>query len=262
MRLTGMVLAIGMVAASLTMAGAAKSQDVIRIATEGAYPPFNWTDSDGTLKGFDVDMANAICAEIERECELIVQDWDGMIPGLLARKYDIIVASMSITDERKKRIDFTQKYYKTPVRFVARKGADLTISAEGLEGKRIGVQRATTHNCYVDKHHSNAEISVYAVEADGYNDLIAGRLDAYVADGVQIEEALLKTDAGDDFELVGPVLDDRECLGEGAGIALRKGNEELRDLISQTIQKLRADGTYKAINDKYFSFDIYGGETN
>jgi len=237
-----------------------KAADVLRVATEGAYPPFNWTESDGSVKGFDVDIAFALCEKLGRKCELVVQDWDGMIPALLAKKFDIIVASMSITEERKKKIDFTGKYYQTPDRFVARKGANLAVSADGMKGQNIGVQRATTQACYVEKFHSNANVSLYAVQEDGYRDLISGRIDAYVADGIQIQEALLNTADGKEFELIGPILDDQECLGEGAGISMRKGNDKLRDALSQAILDIRADGTYKAINDKYFKFDVYGAE--
>lgn len=114
----------------------------LRVGVEGAYPPFSWKEPDGTLKGFDIDIAHAICAEMNRECVLVEQDWDGMIPALLAKKFDAIIASMSITEERKKRVDFSDKYYNTPAKFVAKKGAGLEITMEGLKGKRIGLQRA------------------------------------------------------------------------------------------------------------------------
>jgi len=249
---------IGVLIAGFTQTS--KAADVLRIATEGAYPPFNMVDSEGNPAGFDVDLAWAICEKIGRECEIVVQDWDGIIPGLLARKYDVVVASMTITDERRKKIDFTDKYYQTPDRFVARKGANLDFSADGLAGKHIGVQRATTHQCYVDKFHSNANISLYPVQEDTYSDLIAGRIDTLFANAASIQEALLDSENGSDFELVGEVISDPECLGEGAGISLRQGNEELRDAISQAVLDLRADGTYKTINDKYFKFDVYGAE--
>jgi len=259
MKKVGVILAaVGVLAAGLVQP--VKADEVLRVAMEGTYPPFNWTDSDGTLKGFEVDLTFALCEKIGRECVVVAQDWDGMIPGLLAKKYDLILASMSITEERMKKIDFTKKYYETPTRMVARKGANLDVSAEGLNGVSIGVQRATTQACYVKKFHSNADIKLYAVQEDGYSDLLTGRIDGYVAESLQIQGALLDTERGKDFEFVDAILADADCLGRGVGIGLRKGNEELRDALSQAILDIRADGTYKAINDKTFAMDIYGPE--
>jgi len=237
-----------------------KAADVLRVATEGAYPPFNWTDENGNIKGFDTDITFALCERIGRECVLVAQDWDGMIPGLLAKKYDLIIASMSITADRKKKVDFTGKYYQTPTKMIARKGANIDVSVAGLAGVSIGTQRATTQACYVEKFHSNADIKLYAVESDGYNDLSNGRVDVYVADSIQLQEGFLRTKAGQDFEFIGPDLNDVACLGEGTGIALRKGNEELRDALSQAILDMRADGSYMEINNRTFSMDIYGPE--
>lgn len=121
------------------------AQDTLRIGVEGAYPPFSSKESDGTLVGFDIDIAKALCAEMQRECELVEQEWDGMIPALKARKFDAIVASMSITEERKRQIDFSEKYYQTPARLVAPKDAGFEGTPDGLAGKRIGVQRGATH---------------------------------------------------------------------------------------------------------------------
>ncbi|HEX2147457.1 MAG TPA: transporter substrate-binding domain-containing protein, partial [Pseudorhizobium sp.] len=117
---------------------AAAQETEIRIATEGAYPPFNYTDTDGSLKGFDVDIANALCEEMKAKCTLVAQDWDGIIPGLMANKYDAIIASMSITEERKQQIDFTNKYYTTPLAVVAPKDGEVKgVSVEDLEGKVV-----------------------------------------------------------------------------------------------------------------------------
>ncbi len=259
MKKIGFLLAtVGILAASFVQP--AKAADVLRVATEGAYPPFNWTDENGVIKGFDTDITFALCERIGRECELVAQDWDGMIPGLLAKKYDLIIASMSITEERKKKVDFTGKYYQTPTRMIARKGANIDGSVKSLDGVSVGSQRATTQACYVEKFFSNADIKLYAVEADGYIDLKNGRVDVYVADSIQLQAGFLSTEAGTDFEFIGPELNDVECLGEGTGIALRKGNEELRDALSQAILDMRADGSYKIINDKTFAVDIYGPE--
>ena len=113
----------------------------LRIGVEGAYPPFSQMGADGKLVGFDIDIANAICKEMKADCTLVTQDFDGMIPGLLAKKIDAVIASMSITEERKRSVDFSEKYYQTPGRFVAKADSKLEVTAEGLKGKRIGVQR-------------------------------------------------------------------------------------------------------------------------
>ena len=246
------VSAFGLVASGV-------SAQTVRIGTEGAYPPFNSIDSDGNLVGFDVDIADALCDAAGLTCEFVVQDWDGMIPGLLAKKYDAIIASMSITEERKKRVDFSGKYYNTPNSFVARKGAGLDISATGLRGKAVGVQRGTTHQCFMEKIYPDADLRLYGTQEEVFLDLAAGRLDLQLSDSIQAEEGFLNTDAGTDFEFVGDQQFDLECHGIGAGVAVRKGEEGLRDKFSAAIAAIRANGTYKTINDKYFNFDLFGG---
>ena len=248
-------------AAAMTVTAniAAADEDVLRIGTEGAYPPFNWIDDEGNLKGFDVDIAKALCEEMNRECEFVVQDWDGIIPGLLAKKYDAIVASMSITEERAKKVDFTDKYYQTPARFVAPKGSDIEITEEGLDGKTIGVQRATIHENFVrDNFGDVADVKAYATQDEANLDLIAGRLDAILADSIALQESLLESDAGEDFEFVGPGFTDPKWFGEGVGIAVRPGEDALRKDFNEAIAAIRQGGTYQKINDKYFDFDVYG----
>ena len=238
--------------------GSAQAAD-LRVGVEGAYPPFSWKESDGTLKGFDIDIANAICAELKRNCVLVEQDWDGMIPALLARKFDTIIASMSITEERKKRVDFSDKYYNTPAKFVAKKGAGIEISASGLKGKRIGLQRGTTHQCFMEKIYPDAELVLYGTQEEVFQDLAIGRIDAQFSDSIAADEGFLQTDAGKDFEFTGGDQHDEACHGPGAGMAVRKSDTELRDDLSRAIQALRDNGTYQKINAKYFHFDIFGG---
>jgi arginine/ornithine transport system substrate-binding protein len=238
--------------------GAMAGKDV-KIATEGAYPPFNFVDTGGKLQGFDVDIANALCEKMQAKCEVVAQAWDGIIPGLLEKKYDAIVASMSITEERKQKVDFTGKYYQTPAKFVAKKGAGLDISKDGLKGKTIGVQVSTIHENFVrDNFGDVATIKTYDTQENANLDLAAGRLDAILADSVALDEGFLKTDAGKDFEFVGPDFTDKKWFGEGAGIAVRKDDPQLRDALNAAIDAIRQDGTYKKLNDKYFKFDIYG----
>ena len=230
----------------------------LRIGVEGAYPPFSWKEADGSLKGFDIDITFALCEKMGRECTLVEQDWDGMIPALLARKYDAIVASMSITEERKKRVDFTVKYYNTPARFVAAEGSDLDVSPAGLAGKAVGVQRGTTHQCFMEKLFPEADLRLYQTQEEVFLDLAAERLDAQFSDALQADEGFLKLDAGKGFAFVGDPQYDLECHGEGAGVALRKGEDELLQAFNAAILAIREDGTYKSINDKYFDFDVYG----
>ena len=250
------------VAALAVAAGVAPASagEKLRIGVEGAYPPFSWKEADGTLKGFDIDIAWALCEKMGRQCELVEQDWDGMIPALLAKKFDAIIASMSITEERKKRVDFTDKYYNTPNKFVARKGVSYDITPDGLAGKVIGTQRGTTHQCFLEKIYPKSDLRLYGTQEEVFLDLAAGRIDLSFSDAIQAEEGFLNTDAGKDFQFVGPEQFDRECHGDGAGIAVRKGEDKLRQAFNAAIKEIRADGTYKKINDKYFNIDIYGAE--
>ena len=246
------------VAGLLALAVTSVNADALRVGVEGAYPPFSWKEADGTLKGFDIDFAHEVCKRLDRECVLVEQEWDGMIPALLARKFDTIIASMSITEERKKKVDFTVKYYNTPAKLVAKKNPGFEGTAAGLDGKRLGVQRATTHQCSAEKLYPGAELVLYATQDEVWQDLGSGRLDAQLSDSLQAYEGFLVLDVGQDFDFLGDALDDVECQGVGAGFAIRKEDSALRDALSKAIQDIRADGTYKAINDKYFAVDIYG----
>jgi len=252
-KLTGLA-----VAGLLALAATGVQADALRVGVEGAYPPFSWKEADGTLKGFDIDFAHEVCKRLGRECVLVEQEWDGMIPALLARKFDTIIASMSITEERKKKVDFTVKYYNTPAKLVAKKNPGFEGTAAGLDGKRLGVQRATTHQCSAEKLYPGAELVLYATQDEVWQDLGSGRLDAQLSDSLQAYEGFLVLDVGQGFDFLGDALDDVECQGVGAGFAVRKEDSELRDALSKAIQDIRADGTYKVMNDKYFAVDIYG----
>ncbi len=244
--------------AALGLVASGASAQTVRIGTEGAYPPFNSIDSDGNLIGFDIDIADALCAAAEIECEFVVQDWDGMIPGLLAKKYDAIIASMSITEERKKKVDFTGKYYNTPAKFIAPVGKNYDVSPEGLIGLSVAVQRATTHENFLRDNFPGLEIRVYATQDEANADLVAGRVDLGHADSVALMEGFINTDAGKGFEFIGPDYNVPEWHGVGAGIAVRKGEDALREKLNKAIAQIRADGTYQKINAKYFDFDVYG----
>ncbi len=243
------VAALAVLSLSVTQAAAAGK---LRIGTEGAYPPFNFVDSNGALQGFDVDIAKALCTHMKTDCTFIKQNWDGIIPALMAKKLDAIVASMSITPERKKAVDFTNRYYTNKLQFVAKTGMTLDTSVAGLKGKVIGAQRATVSGEWLEKNRPGATIKLYDTQENAYLDLASGRLDAVLADAL-VNYEWLKSDAGKKFEFKGkPVFN-----GDLIGIAVRKGDTALRLKLNKALAAIMADGTYAKINAKYFPFSIY-----
>jgi polar amino acid transport system substrate-binding protein len=246
-----MLFAFLVAAGVFAAAGQGGAQDkTIKIATEGAYPPFNGKDASGQLVGFDVDIAKALCDELKAKCEIVAQDWDGMIPALEAKKYDAIAASMSITDERKQKVDFTNPYYSNYLRIVTKKGSGIT-GPDSLKGKTVGAQRSTLASTYAeDKLGRTSTVKLYDTQTAAYSDLEAGRLDALVSD-VYPAFDWLKDKPG--FEFVGEKID----LSDKIGIAIRKGDKELRDSLNKALKAIRDNGTYAKLNAKYFPFDIY-----
>lgn len=253
------LLVAAMVATAATGVAQAKEWKVVRFGIEGAYPPFSWTEPDGSLKGFDVDMANALCKQMQVKCQIIRQDWDGIIPSLLARKYDAIIAAMSITDERRKKVDFTHKYALIPNKFIAKKGTKIDFTQQGLKGVKIGVQRATTHDKYLsDNYGGSVDIVRYGSFDEAYLDLANGRIAAVLGDASALEEGMLKKTGGDQYQFVGPTLTDPKWFGEGFGIAVRKQDKDLTEKLNKAIDEVRAQGVYDQISAKYFNYDVYG----
>jgi arginine/ornithine transport system substrate-binding protein len=245
-------------AALLPLAGAAQS--TLRVGVEGAYPPFSEIGTDGKLKGFDIDIAHVMCERLKTKCELVQAEFDALIPALRAKKFDAIVASMSITPERKKNVDFTVKYYQTPARMIVRDDAKVEISAAGLKGKKIGVQRTTIHDRFATATFKQSEIVRYSKQDEVFLDMKSGRIDATLVDAIAGDIGFLKTPAGKGFVFAGPQYTDPAFFGDGAGIAVRKGDDKLRRQLNDAIAAIRADGTYKKIQERYFAFDIYGPE--
>ncbi len=236
----------------------AKNYTTVRIGTEGAYPPFNFLSPSGELQGFDIDVARALCDQMKVTCELVPQDWDGMIPALQNNKFDAIIASMSITEERMKQIDFSNKYYNTPGSLAVAKDSTIAdTSAASLKGKTIGVQGSTTHSQAVEKFFPDAEVKVYPTAEEYKLDLANGRLDA-VSDDVVVLTQWVEAQDGACCKVLGTLPVDEAIYGKGAGIGLRKGDEKLKGMLNEAITAIRANGTYKQIQDKYFKFDVYG----
>jgi len=259
MLVVSFVLALGILGAAPAAADIQGCPAEVVVGTEGAYPPFNYINQDGELEGFDIDITRALCEEMGAECPLKTQEWSGIIPGLLAKKYDAIIASMSITEERKKKVDFTQKYYQTPARFAGAKDFDVEISKKGLEGLTVGVQRATvSENFLRDNFGDVVEVKSYESQDEATLDLTIGRLDLVIADSLQLRGGFLTTDKGADYEFKGPGFSDERWFGEGIGIAVRPEDDELKECFNKAIEGILADGTYDRISQEHFGMNIYG----
>jgi len=231
--------------------------ETVRVGVEGAYPPFSKVNKDGKLEGFDIDIAHALCKNMGVECKLIKQDWDGLIPALMAKKFDAIIASMSMTDERKEKVNFTNHYYKSPARFIHKKGQPFEISKAGLKGKSVGVQRGTVSDKFVTgTFGEGVDIKRYGTQEEIYLDLNAGRVEFVFADAFVLIE-FLNSDKGKDYEFVGESYTDQKYFGDGIGIAVRKGDTKLTDSLNKAIAGIRKDGTYETIRKKYFDFEIF-----
>lgn len=239
-------------AAAVALAGPVSAQETLRIGTEGAYPPFNTTDASGNVGGFDIDVAQALCAEMKVECTVVKQDWDGIIPALQARKFDFIAASMSITEERAKVVAFTEPYYTNRLQFVAKKGGEFDTSKDALAKMTIGAQRATISATWLEEQlGTSANVRLYDTQENAYLDLASGRVDAVLAD-LFVTYEWLQSDAGKEFELKGEPVFDNDKIG----MALRKQDTELLARLNEALKTIQSNGVYDKINAKYFPFSI------
>ena len=247
-------------AAALTVAGAtgalaqAKEWKEIRIGTEGAYPPFNNLNAKKELEGYEIDYGNLLCERMKVKCTWVVQDWDGIIPALLANKYDVIIAGMNATDERKKQVDFTTPYNKTPIWMIgpnSTKSDD--ISPAALKGKAIGAQGSTIHANYLEKYYKDSTPRLYPTQEEANLDLINGRLDYIVADALALSDFL--TGKGKDCcKFVAEVKRDDAIHGPGVGAAIRKSDTALKAMFDKAIAETTADGSNQKIQDKWLKF--------
>lgn len=266
-------------AISVFAAGQAQAADwdKIRIATEGAYAPWNFTDSSGKLVGFELDLAEDLCKRMNAECEIVAQAWDGIIPALQAGKYDAIMAGMSITEERKKVITFSRSYAATPAKFVVLKdspSAGFTTALEDMnldeisaeeqqaidqivaefKGKTIGVQTATTHENFLRAHLGDeVDIRTYDTQENLDLDLEAGRVDAALA-AMSYWVPLLEKDTGKNMVMVGCGLTGGP-FGAGVGVGVRQADQDLADKFTAAINEAIADGTVSKLATQWFGFD-------
>jgi octopine/nopaline transport system substrate-binding protein len=276
MKLPHIIIAGAAIAATLSAPVVAKDWKTATITLEGAYAPWNMTNADGTLGGFEPELAKVLCERAKIECKLVASDWDGMIPALNAGKFDVIMDALSITEERKKIIDFTVPYAATPAAFATAKDSPLANAAgtgvtikmtpgqtgvkeidamkEAFKGKTIGIQAATVYAKFVyDNFGSIAEIREYKTGADRDLDLQNGRIDLGFDDAVYFNNAFAS--ANDTLAFTGPEIAG-SIWGEGEGLGIRKEDTDLRDKFSEAIKSALADGTVKTLSMKWFKVDV------
>lgn len=250
MKLTAAAISLALIGA--TAAGA----QVLKMGVEGAYPPFNSIDSNGDVTGFDVDIGNELCERMNRDCEWVTQQWDGMIPALKTGKFDVMVSSMTITDERAEQVLFTDPYYFSYAMMATFAGSDLSLDSDSLAGKTIGLQAGTNHERWLpEKYGDGFEVRAYPSTDDMFLDFENGRLDAIFADAAIVDPWITENGGDEVYIQVGDKVNDPD-LGTDIGIAVRKDDEALAEELNTAIAAIVDDGTFDTIANKYFDIKM------
>ena len=251
------LLGISLLGAAL-MAGGAQAAESLRIGVDVPYEPMEYKTPDGELTGFDIELGNAICAKINRDCEWVIQAWDGIIPGLMARKYDVIMSALTINPERERQVLFSEPYFTPPSGWFVKAdsplaGAD-TLDAEALAGKVIGVQGGNLQDHYVtDLYGRTAEVRRYTKLDDLVLDMDSGRVDVAFLDLPVGQDTLVNANDGNFVNTGSAISEPKKYFGDGFGIAMKKRDRNLKKAIDGALEALKADGTLKRLNDKYFA---------
>lgn len=236
----------------------ANAEQTLRFGVDPSFPPFESKASDGSLQGFDIELGNAICAQAKVKCQWVETEFDGSIPALQAKKFDAILSAMSMTDQRRQQVAFSDLLYNTPSALLTPAGSKITTDISSLRGKNIGVSQGTIQETYAKTKWASQGVNIvtYDHQMDVYPDLVAGRLDASVANAVSAEQGFLGTPEGKKF-VIKALLTDKNILGSGVGIALRKSDVTDLKLINNALAELHANGTYDRLTKKYFKFKVY-----
>jgi lysine/arginine/ornithine transport system substrate-binding protein len=254
------VAAHAVVAATAVAAGSAMAADLkeIRFGVEASYAPFEYKTPDGKLTGFDIDIGNAVCAKLNVKCVWVENDFDGLIPALQARKFDAINSDMTITDQRKHAIAFTDPIYTIPNQLIAKKGSTIQPTVDGLKGKHVGVLQGSIQETYAKAKWAPAGVDVQSYQAQDqiYADLASGRLDAAFQDAEAASKGFLKMPQGAGFAFAGPAVSDEKLLGAGVGFGVRKNDKALKESLNRALKELKDDGTIDKLAAKYFDVKV------
>jgi lysine/arginine/ornithine transport system substrate-binding protein len=252
--------ALAIFSAATVATGAAHAADIkeIHFGVEASYAPFESKSPSGQLQGFDIDVGNAVCAKLKAKCVWVENAFDGLIPALQARKFNAINSDMTITDQRRQVIDFTDPIYTIPNMMIAKKGSPLLPTAESLKGKHVGVLQGTIQETYAKAKWSPAGVDVvpYQTQDQIYADLSSGRLDAAFQDGEAASKGFLNKPQGAGFAFAGPQVIDAKLLGEGVGYGVRKSDTQLKAALNEALKELKADGTIDRLAAKYFDVKV------
>lgn len=250
--------------AATALVASAQSSEPLRLATDCAYFPFGFKTPDGTLKGYELDVGNEVAKRLNLKVEWVCQKFDAMIPALLADKVDLIIASVGITEERKQRIDFSLPYRVTVAQFIGPKAkplplfnADGTPNTAAFQGLRVGLQRGTTYDNWIQAKTPNAAVVRYDSVEQLYLDMKSGRVDVIFTNPMKAHIEFLSKADGAGYEVIGSQLSDSKYFGDGAGIAMRKGNDALRERINGALRDMNKDGSMERFSKTYFPFAIY-----
>lgn len=250
------VLVLAALAASLLPSAGASAQAELRIATEGAYPPFNLVEGNDPA-GFEIDLGRALCEAMGLACTFVLQDWENIVGGLKENRYDAVMSSMEITEERRRRVLFSKPYYRMPAALAGPKSALEAATKAGappdLAGKSVGVIADSEFSAYLEALPNRPDIRTYNRQEEANLDLLTGRIEFVLGDKLALLRFLGQRDGAACCRLLGNVPVDR---GDGFGVALRKGDGGLKQMFDRAIDKVMADGTYDRVREKYFPFDI------
>jgi ABC-type amino acid transport substrate-binding protein len=228
----------------------------ITVATEGAYPPYNYLDRKGLPAGFEMELAQEACQRMKAECEFVAAKWDDLVPGLLEKKFDIVMSSLEVNTERRRRLGLSRRYYLSPGAFIAAKGQPFDGPPALLRNRKIGVQKDSTHADWLDKSfRRSAQIKRYPSVAEALKGLADEEVDAVFGDKVQLWLWSRKPE-GKCCEVMGRDIKDTQTLGVGVSAGIRREDVKLRDAFNKALGEMMSDGTYRKINEKYFPFPL------
>lgn len=233
-----------------------KPEHTIVIATEGASPPFTFVDQNGEIQGFEIEIVRALCQAMKARCTFVLHDWEGIVKGLINKEYDAIVSSLGITEQRKKLIAFSNRYYLMPNAFIVRKDTDLTgATPEMLAGRSIGATERAAHQEYLEHNYPTSEIHTYPQIYDAGLDLAMSRIDAVMGDKLSLQR-FLESREGDCCKFLGDAMIDGTVHGKSVGIGFRKEDTATREAFNAALASIIASGEYDRIRNRYFPFDV------